>query len=202
MSKPFAGKLHQLLGKFSGYYWLAVTQAFYRPAFGTIGTRSRIIRPLKMRNMENIFVGDRVTIASHTWLFTSPALKDRTPKLVIGDGCEIGNFNHITCVNAVTLGEKVLTADRVHISDNGHCYDDPSIPILDQPVISKGSVEIGKGTWIGENVNVLSCKIGRNCVVGANSVVTKDVPDFCIVAGVPGKVIRRFDTATNSWKAP
>jgi len=201
MSKPLAGKLHQLLGKFSSYYWLAVTQILYRPAFGAIGPRTRIIKPLKMRNMENIFIGSRVTIAKDAWLFTLSVIENRVPKLVIGDGCQIGNFNHITCVNAVTLGAKVLTADRVHISDNSHCYENPNIPILDQRVISKGSVVIGAGTWLGENVNILSCSVGRNCVIGANAVVTKDIPDFCIVAGVPGRIIKRFDTESKTWKA-
>jgi len=200
MSKTLAGKLHQILGRLSGYYWLAVTQTLYRPAFGAIGGRSRIINPLKMRNMENIFIGRRVTIAQNAWLFTLQTAENRVPKLVIGDGCQIGNFNHITCVNGVTFGDKVLTADRVHISDNSHCYENPAIPILDQPVISKGPVFIGAGTWIGENASVLSCRIGRNCVIAANAVVTKDIPDFCVVAGVPGRVIRQFDPKTGTWK--
>lgn len=200
MNKSITGRLYQLLARFSGYYWLAVTQILYRPAFGSIGSRSRIIKPLKMRNMENIFIGNRVTIARDAWLFTLPALKNREPKLVIGDGCQIGNFNHITCVNSVVLGSKVLTADRVHISDNSHCYENADIPILDQPVISKGPVTIGDGTWLGENVSILSCSIGRNCVIGANSVVTKDIPDFCVVVGIPGRIIKRFDVKSRTWQ--
>ncbi len=200
MSLSAASKLHRLLGRFSGYYWLVVTQALYRPAFGAIGRRSRILQPLKLRNMENIFIGQRVTIARHTWLLTSPALLDRTPKLVIGDGCQLGHFNHITCVDSVVLGSKVLTADRVHISDNSHAFENPDIPIMDQPVVSKGPVSIGSGSWLGENVNVLSCSIGRNCVIGANAVVTKDIPDFCVAVGIPARIIRRFDKESRTWK--
>lgn len=200
MTQSLAGNIHRLLARFSGYYWLAITQTLYRPAFGAIGSRSRIIRPLKMRNMENIFIGNRVTIARDSWLFTLPALKNCVPKLVIGDGCQIGNFNHITCVNSVILGSKVLTADRVHISDNSHSYENPDVPILDQPVVSKGSVTIGSGSWLGENVSILSCNIGRNCVIGANAVVTKDIPDYSIVVGIPGRVIKRFDNKERIWK--
>jgi acetyltransferase-like isoleucine patch superfamily enzyme len=112
----------------------------------------------------------------------------------------IGHFNHITCVNSVELGAKVLTADRVHISDNSHSYENPTVPIVDQAVVSKGPVVIGEGTWLGENVSVLSCRIGRNCVIGANAVVTRDIPDFCVVAGVPGRVIRQFDSKSSTWK--
>lgn len=196
MSNPY-----QLFGRVSAFYWLARTQIFDRQFFGAIGRRSRIINPLQLRNPENIHVGHHVTISKHVWLLTLPAIKDRIPRMVIGDGCVIGHFNHITCVDSVELRAKVLTADRVHISDNSHCYQDPSIPIVDQPVVSKGPVFIGEGTWLGENVSVLSCRIGRNCVIGANSVVTKDIPDFCVVAGVPGRVIKQFDPKSKTWKS-
>lgn len=188
--------------KISAYYWLAKTQLYYRPAFARIGRRSRIFQPLKLRNVQNISIGEQVSIASFVWLATYPALANLVPEMVIGEGCQIGHFNHITCVNSVRLGRKVLTADRVHISDNSHSYENPTIPILEQPVVTKGPVEIGDGTWIGENVSVLSCRIGRNCVIGANAVVIKDVPDFCVVAGVPGRVIRQFDPVSGIWKRP
>jgi len=199
-SQLLANQLHRLLGRFSGFYWLALTQTLYRPAFGAIGSRSRIIQPLKLRNVQNIFIGRQVTVARYSWLFTLPAIPDRVPKLVIGDGCQIGNFNHITCVHSVVLGPKVLTADRVHISDNSHGYENPDMPIADQPVVSKGPVSIGAGSWLGENVSILSCSIGRNCVIGANAVVTRDIPDFCVVVGVPGRIIKRFDTTSKTWK--
>jgi acetyltransferase-like isoleucine patch superfamily enzyme len=71
---------------------------------------------------------------------------------------------------------------------------------MDQPVISKGPVAIGSGSWLGENVSVLSCRIGRNCVVGANAVVTRDIPDFCVAVGIPARVIRRFNQQTGKWE--
>lgn len=192
--------LYQLLGRVSAFYWLARTQMFDRHFFGAIGRRSRIIQPLQLRNPENIYIGNHVTIANYAWLLTLPVIKDRIPKLVIGNGCVIGHFNHITCVNSVELGTKVLTADRVHISDNSHSYENPTVPIVDQAVVSKGPVVIGEGTWLGENVSVLSCRIGRNCVIGANAVVIRDIPDFCVVAGVPGRVIKQFDSKSSTWK--
>jgi acetyltransferase-like isoleucine patch superfamily enzyme len=192
--------LYQFLSRASAFYWLQKTQRFDRHFFGAIGHRSRIIRPLKLRNPQNIFIGSLVTIADYVWLLTLPGENNHTPKLVIGDGCAIGHFNHITAVNSVELGAKVLTADRVHISDNSHGYQNIAVPVLDQPVISKGPVVIGEGTWIGENVSVLSCRIGRNCVIGANAVVTTDVPDYCVVAGVPGRILKQYDMETRTWK--
>jgi acetyltransferase-like isoleucine patch superfamily enzyme len=193
-------RAYEFYRRLYGFYWLVKTQVFYRQILGALGQRSCIIKPLNLRNGRNVFIGSNVTIHDHSWLLTL-ALNEKTfPKLVIGDGTEIGHFNHITCVNRVEIGPKVLTADRVHISDNGHAFDDPSIPIMDQPVISKGPVAIGEGTWLGENVSILSCRIGRNCVIGANAVVTTDIPDFCVVAGVPGRVIKQFDSKSSTWK--
>lgn len=194
--------LYEFAGRLCAFYWLAKTQLIERPFFGAIGRNSRIYKPLQLRNPENIYIGSNVAIANYVWLLTLPAIKNLVPKLVIADGCAIGHFNHITCINSVELGAKVLTADRVHISDNSHSFEDPSVPILDQPVVSKGPVSIGSGTWLGENVSILSCRIGRNCVVGANSVVTKDVPDYCVVAGVPGRIIRQFNPSSKLWERP
>ena len=183
-----------------GLYWLIKTQLFYRQILGALGVRSRIIKPLNLRNARHIHIGSQVIIQKHSWLLTLPLLGKKTPKLVIGDGTVIGYFNHITCVNYVEIGRKVLIADRVHISDNGHAFVDPSIPIMDQPVVSKGPVYIGEGTWIGENVSVLSCRIGRNCVIGANAVVTHDIPDFCVAVGIPARIIKRFDVKSGTWQ--
>jgi acetyltransferase-like isoleucine patch superfamily enzyme len=193
-------RAHHFFGRVSAFYWLAKTQVLDRQIFGRIGKRSRIIRPLKLRNTKNILIGENVIIESYVWLLTLPISEDRIPRMVISDGCAVGHFNHITCVDSVELGPKVLTADRVHISDNSHSYESITEAILDQPVISKGPVHIGGGTWIGENASILSCRIGRNCVIGANSVVVRDVPDFSVVAGIPGRVIKQFDPNTKTWK--
>ena len=66
--------------------------------------------------------------------------------------------------------------------------------------MQKHDVEIGEGSWLGENVCVLGAIIGRHCVIGANSVVTKDIPDYSIAVGAPAKVIKRYDFTTNSWQ--
>jgi len=78
--------------------------------------------------------------------------------LIIEDGCVLGHFNHIYATKSIIFHKDVLTADKVYISDNLHGYEDISIPIKDQPVIQNGMVEIGEGTWLGENVCVLGAK--------------------------------------------
>ena len=92
--------------------------------------------------------------------------------LTIGNRSTLGFNNHITSVNKVIIEEDVLTANNVYISDNIHEYSDVTMPIIKQPIRFQGSVRIGKGSWLGENVCVIGASVGRNSVVGANAVVT------------------------------
>jgi len=121
--------------------------------------------------------------------------------LKIGEGCVFGYNNHITAVREVLIGDCVLTANNVYISDNLHEYEDVSRPIMHQPVRFKKAVSIGDGCWIGENVCIVGASIGRNCVIGANAVVTRDIPDFSVAAGIPAVVTRQFDPHLQKWVA-
>lgn len=183
----------------SHWYWLLKTQFYYRIFFRHIGVRSTIIRPLRLGNAAHISIGAEVVIHQQCWLQTFP-ISNQPAEVTIDRGCVIGNFNHITCVNRVHLEEKVLTADGVFITDHGHGYDDPHVPIVDQGVVTRGPVSIGKGTWIGEHAVVMSCRIGRNCVIGANAVVVSDIPDFSVAAGIPARVIRTYCSESKEWK--
>ena len=100
----------------------------------------------------------------------------------------------------MVLGENVLTANNVYISDNLHGYQEPQTPILLQPIQQNGTVEIGDGSWLGHNVCVLGARIGQHCVIGANAVVTSDIPDYCVAVGAPAIIIRRFDPASQTWR--
>ena len=120
--------------------------------------------------------------------------------MTIQAGTIVGHFSHISCVNEVSIGSNVLIADKVHISDNSHSYEDVTRPIMEQSVVSKGPVSIGDGCWIGENVSILSCRIGRQSVIGANAVVVRDVPERCVVAGVPARVIAKYCEESERWE--
>lgn len=93
----------------------------------------------------------------------------------------------------ITHGKNVLIADKVYISDNLHEFSDVNVPIIGQGVWQIREVEIGAGSWIGECVSVVGAKIGKNCVIEANSVVTRDSPDYSIAVGAPPRVIKRFN---------
>ena len=95
-----------------------------------------------------------------------------------------------------------MTGPFIFIADHNHQYEDPSKPIYMQGVkFSKSDrVEISDDTWIGAKVAICgNIRIGKHCVIGANSVVTKDVPDYSVAAGIPAKVIKKYDFEKKEW---
>ena len=169
--------------------------------FASFGRTSSIRSPLRIDGAKNIFIGNNVTIQYKTWLGALPlTIEYGKAELIIEDGSIIGNFNHIFATNRVLIHKNVLTADKVFISDNIHGYENIDIPILRQPIVQNGDVEIGEGTWLGENVCVLGVHIGKHCVIGANSVVTKDIPDYSVAVGTPAKVIKQYNNKSKKWE--
>ena len=112
-------------------------------------------------------------------------------KLIIGDRVRIGRFSEIYAIKKIAIGEGVVMAENTYISDNTHSYNDVNIPIRDQDITPLNNVYIGKGTWIGRNVCIMGCKIGRNCVIGAYSFIKTDIPDYCVVVGNPARIVKR-----------
>lgn len=172
---------------------------FYKSRFKFFGKKASVLFPLNLNGIENISIGDRVNIAYKSWLAAVPHTGEATCELRIGEGSSIGNFNHIYATKSIIIGKNVLTADKVYISDNLHGYEDISVPIMLQQIKQIGTVVIGDGSWLGENVCIIGAKIGMNCIVGANSVVTKDIQDYCIAVGSPARVIKRYCFDKKKW---
>jgi serine acetyltransferase len=128
-------------------------------------------------------------------------LSDFSPVLRVGDRCVIGRGSHIVAHQSIMIGDDVFTGPYVYITDQNHGYADPDIPIGRQWP-SNTAVSIGPGTWLGAGAIVLpGARIGRNVVVAAGSVVRGEVPDLCVVAGVPAKVVREY-SAGAGWAPP
>jgi len=95
----------------------------------------------------------------------------------------------------------VLLARNVYIADHGHAFEDVNTPIMLQGIDHVGEVEIAKHSWLGQNVCVLpGVRIGQHCVIGANSVVTRDVPDFSVAVGAPARIVKRYDHESRRWE--
>jgi acetyltransferase-like isoleucine patch superfamily enzyme len=171
----------------------------YRAQFGRFGQKSLLLKPLKVQGHSHIFIGDHTQILHMAWL-AALRMNGLQGQLKIGNHTQIGHFSHIIATQEVIIEDYVLTADKVYISDNVHAYENPAVPILSQGIRQLSPVRIGSGTWIGENACIIGAKIGRNCVIGANAVVTKDIPDYCVAVGVPARIIKKFNVASNLWE--
>ena len=168
--------------------------------FKHFGKKSRIDKPLRIEGKRFIEIEDHVYVQPYTWLACQPLTCCNNPTLKLGEGTVVGNFNHIYATQSIVIENYVLTADKVYISDNLHGYDNPEIPIVQQPIKQIGEVRIGEGSWLGENVCVIGASVGKHCTIGANSVVTHDIPDYCVAVGAPARVIKQYNFETKQWE--
>lgn len=176
--------------------WFWVT---HRPSFAELSLGALMFQPFRIDGAAGIRLGKNALLQRGGWLYCLK--EDGSPaSLMIGDGCVFGYNNHIAAVRSINIGDEVLTANNVYISDNIHEYENITVPIMRQPVRFKREVSIGGGSWIGENVCIIGASIGRNCAIGANSVVTHDIPDYCVAVGAPAVVIRRYNIETATWE--
>ena len=168
---------------------------------GSIGCGSRIMYPCKLwgGGSKQIIIGEDSTIQGHCILgcWIKYANETFNPSIVIGNDCNIGEHTHITAINKITIGNGLLTGRYVYIGDNSHgglSVEEANIPPIRRKLQSKGEVVIGNNVWIGDKATILAgVHIGDNVVVGANSVVTKDVPSNCMVAGCPAKILKQLN---------
>ena len=188
------------IGRLLRIYNVLKAKALYGTRLKHLGKGVTIHSPLRIHKKENITIGDYSMIGYKAWLGVTPSTGHTDCELVIGSRCAIGNFNHIYATHKVIIGDSVLTTDKVYISDNVHGYEDITRPIIEQKIVQKKPVTIGEGSWIGENVCIIGASIGKHCVIGANSVITHDIPDCSIAVGSPAKVIKQYNSDTNKWE--
>ena len=198
----FAGKLSGLLFglfDFRGKSWYlrylfrrSFVTAWYRRHFRKFGEKSllspgiMLIRP------------DCISVGANSSILRNSILEVCRPEgcIEIGNEVSIGEYAHITAATKIVVGNGVLTGRFVLITDNSHGAGDSrkelEISPLTRDVVSKGEVVIGNNVWIGDKVSILpGVHIGDGCVIGANSVVTKDIPAYAIAVGNPCRVVKQ-----------
>lgn len=168
---------------------------------GSVGEKTRICYPCSLQGggQKNVKIGDSTIIngTSIIGCWTKYG-NQRFPNasITIGNNCCIGENNHITACNKITIGDGLLTGRYVIISDNAHgglSIEEADIAPINRALKSKGEVVIGNNVWLGDKVAIVSgVHIGNNVIVAANAVVTKDIPDNCLAGGIPAKVIKHL----------
>jgi acetyltransferase-like isoleucine patch superfamily enzyme len=188
-------KLHQKLQSARKVFYTLWIRNF----IGHVGEHSRICNPCSLQGggQKNVSIGDYTEIQSHTILGCWVRFGQQefpNASITIGNHCVIGEYNHITACNKITIGDGLLTGRYVIISDNSHgglSREEADIEPIKRALKSKGEVVIGNNVWLGDKVAVLAgVHIGNNVIVAANSVVTKDIPDNCMAAGTPATIIK------------
>ena len=176
--------------------------AFVRRQFGSCGKGVIVEPPFKYKNLQHIALGKDVMIKHYCWISAIASQEETsTPKIIIKAHTQIGMGATISAVRQIVLEEYVLLARNVYISDHGHSFEDLETPIMFQGLRDISPVTIGEHTWIGQNSCIMpGVRIGKHCVVGANSVVTRDLPDYCVAVGSPARVIRQYDARTRRWE--
>ena len=174
-------------------YSLILTKLFFRGA--------RLIRrPIYIRGRKSISGCKMLT----TGRFCRFDLDGEKETLFIGENCEMGDMTHIVAHESVRIGNNVLIASKCFISDTSHGVyrgddqDSPKTRPNERKLVTE-TVIIGDRVWIGENVVVLpGSQIGNGCIIGADSIISKKIPDNCIVVG-KDKIIKKWDEHTNEW---
>jgi acetyltransferase-like isoleucine patch superfamily enzyme len=175
-----------------GRGWAKLFSVLAAPAFASFGRHTVLEPPVRLKGERRISLGSGVFIGRGSWLQVDDPDGDGVA-IEIGDGTSIVGGCVISAVASVRLGNEVLLAKDVYVSDHMHAFEDPTRAVLAQGVNRVAPVEIGDGSWLGENVVVgPGVRIGRGAVIGANSVVLEDVPDYSVAVGAPARVVRRF----------
>ncbi len=190
------------------YGWFGLA----RLAIDLLATRllfpgARIVRrPWSLRGRHRMAFGRRLTVGVGLRIDAFGTGRG-APLVRIGDNVEINDYVHIAAVRSVVIGDDVLIASRVFISDHNHgdldgsvLENGPNVPPARRP-LSVRPVTIGARVWIGEGSLIMpGVSIGEGAIVGGGSVVTRDVAAGAVVAGVPARVIRRFDPSSARWE--
>lgn len=171
--------------------------------FGRFGENSIICFPTNtLYNEHYIHVGSGTMIGPHCTLSAGMMpgqICITDPVVSIGDRCLIGKGSAVVGHFSITIGNDVWTGHNVYITDQNHGYEDVTRPIGTQSMPEK-PVTIGDGSWIGYGSVVLpGASIGDHVVIGANSVVTGEIPSYSVAVGSPAKVIRRY--VDGEWRS-
>lgn len=196
----FLGKIHCVLVRLSGAYQKLKTKYWYGSLFKACGHNCYIEDPvfitpsaIKMGNGVFIRRGGRIEGVS-TYLS-----KEFSPTISFGDHVSIEQNVHITCAQSVSIGRNTAIAANVTITDIEHPYDNINLPPELQDIVVK-PVVVGDDCKIYNNAVILpGVTIGKHCIIGANSVVNRNIPDLSVAVGAPIRIVRIYCPDSNTW---
>ena len=184
------------------------------PAFANAPNNLFIDFPRRFNNPDRITIGDDVSFGPGTFLSATthyPTVRMRRPgddrpaqtfdpKITIGNRVSATADLQLAAVKEIVIEEDVMFASNIHINDSFHGYKDVNQPFKYQPLMKIAPICIKRGCWIGQNTVISSgVTIGELSIIGANMVVTRDIPARCIAIGSPAKIIKKWNEKDQRW---
>jgi len=178
-----------------------VTEVFYRHRLQKCGKHNIIAKPI-FWTPEYIELGNNILIWPGSRFEGVSEYNENkyNPKLIIGNNTTIQQNCHITFADEMIIGNNVTISFNVSIQDSDHYYNEININILNQK-LKIGKVIIGDFCFLGSGSKILSGTVlGKQCIIGTNAVVRGQFPDYCVIAGIPARIIKRYDPITKEWE--
>lgn len=180
------------------HYWRVAYSLWIQFEFGKVGRDVYVGKMSFLKGAKYVTLADNVIISERCIIEVYDSYRGQlfSPILTIGMNSHLGDDGHITCINRVQIGNNVRIGRKVFITDNAHGVSDRKL--LDtapnkRPLASKGPVLIEDNVWIGEMCCIMpGVRIGKGSIIGANAVVTKDVPPYSVAVGNPAKIVKQL----------
>ncbi len=175
-------------------FW-GLRAVLYSPFFGRFGMPSYLGKPIFLKGIKRVFIGNKVRIFPHLRMETT-----ENGSIQIGDDVVISQNVHITSGGKLEIGTRSLILANVFITNIDHEYQELGTHVVKQKLIIK-ETKIGDNCFIGMGAAIMAGTIlGKQCVVGANAVVRGQFPDYCVLAGAPAKIVKKYNPDTEVWE--
>jgi len=178
--------------------WLVWTYPFFSIGRGFTAQSSC---ELRRSSAPYIKIGDGVRLDRDVWLNIPFTSKCNEPVLLLDDGCAVGRNCVMSAQHLIHVGRNTIFGPSVLLMDHSHELE--SAPTADQWKKKGGAIRIEEGCWLGFRSVVVCTEgeliIGKNSVIGANSLVTRSIPPYSVVAGNPGRVIKHYEPSIGKW---
>ena len=176
--------------------WLFRTQVIYRLFLGHLGLLSYMGKPLYINKLSKIFIGSRVRIYPNSRMEAI----GKSSSIVFEDNISVGQCLHIVSSGSLVIKKNTTISANVLITNLDHEYEEIDVHIMRQKG-KENKTEIGENCFLGYGAVIQAGTVlGRQCVVGANSVVRGKFRDYSVIVGSPARVIKRYDISKLEWR--